>query len=162
MVEVGKKEPRPVLTRGFFPSLLKKPKTNCMKMKYTVAVAICIMLLTGCVRYHSERIREGNISITVKESDRRYRVDAKFSRAKTKEVARVIDQMLDANNTLETDDLDGTISLEDDSRVYVRLRSGRLRIRFDKDENSETAYDRVRDLTDKIKATIHTSQAQLQ
>ncbi len=131
-------------------------------MKYTVAVAICIMLLTGCVRYHSERIREGNISITVKESDRRYRVDAKFSRAKTKEVARVIDQMLDANNTLETDDLDGTISLEDDSRVYVRLRSGRLRIRFDKDENSETAYDRVRDLTDKIKATIHTSQAQLQ
>ncbi len=131
-------------------------------MKYTVAIAICIMLLTGCVRYHSERIREGNISITVKESDRRYRVDAKFSRSKTKEVARVIDQMLDANNTLETDDLDGTISLEDDSRVYVRLRSGRLKIRFDKDENSETAYERVRDLTDKIKATIHTSQAQLQ
>lgn len=131
-------------------------------MKYTVAIAICIMLLTGCVRYHSERIREGNISITVKESDNRYRVDAKFSRSKTKEVARVIDQMLDANNTLETDDLDGTISLEDDSRVYVRLRSGRLRIRFNKDENSETAYDRVRDLTDKIKATIHTSQAQLQ
>ena len=131
-------------------------------MKYTVAIAISIMLLTGCVRYHSERIREGNISITVNESDRRYRVDAKFSRSKTKEVARVIDQMLDANNTLETDDLDGTISLEDDSRVYVRLRSGRLKIRFDKDENSETAYDRIRDLTDKIKATIHTSQAQLQ
>lgn len=131
-------------------------------MKYTVAIAICIMLLTGCVRYHSERIKEGNISITVKESDSRYRVDAKFSRSKTREVARVIDQMLDANNTLETDDLDGTISLEDDSRVYVRLRSGRLKIRFDKDENSETAYERVRDLTDKIKATIHTSQAQLQ
>lgn len=131
-------------------------------MKYTVAIAICIMLLTGCVRYHSERIREGNISITVKESDHRYRVDAKFNRSKTREVARVIDQILDDNNSLETKDLNGTISLEDDSRVYVRLRSGRLRIRFDKDENSETAYERIRDLTDRIKATIHNSQAQLQ
>lgn len=131
-------------------------------MKYTVAIAICVMLLTGCVRYHSERIREGNISLTVKESDHRYRLDAKFSRSKTKEVARVIDQILDSNNSLETDDLDGTISLQDDSRVYVRLRSGRLKIRFDKDENSETAYDRIKDITDKIKATIYTSQAKLQ
>gem|GEM_PF-840196 len=133
-----------------------------MKMKYTVAIAICIMLLTGCVRYHSERIREGNISITVRESDDLYKVDAKFSRSKTAQVARVIDQMLDGNNSLESRDLNGTISLEDDSRIYVRLRSGRLRIRFDKEENSETAYERVRDLTDKIKATIHSSQAQLQ
>lgn len=131
-------------------------------MKYTIAIAICVMLLTGCVRYHSERIREGNISLTVKESDHRYRLDAKFSRSKTKEVARVIDQILDSNNSLETDDLDGTISLQDDSRVYVRLRSGRLKIRFDKDENSETAYDRIKDITDKIKATIYTSQAKLQ
>lgn len=131
-------------------------------MKYTVAIAICVMLLMGCVRYHSERIREGNISLTVKESDHRYRLDAKFSRSKTKEVARVIDQILDSNNSLETDDLDGTISLQDDSRVYVRLRSGRLKIRFDKDENSETAYDRIKDITDKIKATIYTSQAKLQ
>lgn len=131
-------------------------------MKYTIAIAICVMLLTGCVRYHSKRIREGNISLTVKESDHRYRLDAKFSRSKTKEVARVIDQILDSNNSLETDDLDGTISLQDDSRVYVRLRSGRLKIRFDKDENSETAYDRIKDITDKIKATIYTSQAKLQ
>jgi len=88
-----------------------------MKMKYMVAIAICIMILTGCERFHTERIREGKISITVKESDHRYRVDAKFSRSKTAEVARIIDQMLDTNNSLERSDLNGNISLEDDSRL---------------------------------------------
>ena len=133
-----------------------------MKMKYTVAIAICIMVLTGCIRYNTERIREGKTSITVKESDHQFRIDAKFSRSKTKQVARVIDQTLDANSELDAGDLNGTISLQDDSRVYVRLRSGRLKIRFDKDANSETAYDRIKDLSDKIKATIHSSQVQLQ
>ena len=131
-------------------------------MKYTVAIAICIMVLTGCIRYNTERIREGKTSITVKESDHQFRIDAKFSRSKTKQVARVIDQTLDANSELDAGDLNGTISLQDDSRVYVRLRSGRLKIRFDKDANSETAYDRIKDLSDKIKATIHSSQVQLQ
>ena len=133
-----------------------------MKMKYTVAIAICIMVLTGCVRYHSERIHDGKTTITVKESDHQFRMDAKFSRSKTRQVARVIDQALDSNSSLNTDDLDGTISLEDDTRVYVRLRSGRLRIRFDKDVNSETAYDRIKELSEKIKVTIHSSQVQLQ
>ncbi|TDO26467.1 hypothetical protein BC659_1773 [Sediminibacterium goheungense] len=133
-----------------------------MKMKYALAIAICIMILTGCVRYHSERIREGRTSITIKESDHQYRMDAKFSRSKTSQVASIIDQELDRNSSLDPEDLDGTITLEDDSKVYVKLRSGRLKIRFDKDDNSETAYDRIKDLGDKIKATIHNSQAQLQ
>ena len=92
-----------------------------MKMKYTVAIAICIMLLTGCIRYNSEY----------------------------------------TNNELEPRDLQGTISLEDDTRVYVKLRSGRLKIRFNKDENSETAFERMKDLTDKLKATLYNSEAQL-
>lgn len=132
-----------------------------MKMKYTVAIAICIMVLTGCVRYHTERVRDGKTSITIKESDHQFRVDAKFSRSITSEVANAIDESLDFTGSLDTDDLDGTIRLEDDTRVYVKLRSGRLKLRFDKDENSETAYERVRDLADKIKITIHARQAQL-
>ncbi len=133
-----------------------------MKMKYAVAIAICVMILTGCVRYHSERIREGSTSITVKESDHQYRMDAKFSRSKTSQVASIIDQELDHNASLDPEEFDGDIVLEDDSKVYVKLRSGRLKIRFDKDDNSETAYERIKDLGDKIKATIHPSQAQLQ
>ncbi len=69
-------------------------------MKYAVAIAICVMILTGCVRYHSERIREGSTSITVKESDHQYRMDAKFSRSKTSQVASIIDQELDHNASL--------------------------------------------------------------
>ena len=131
-------------------------------MKYTIAIALCIMILTGCVRYHSERIRDGKTSITIKESDHQYRMDAKFSRSKTAQVARMIDEALDDNGSLDTHDLNGNITLDDDTKLYIRLRSGRLKIRFNKDANSETAYDRIKELGDKIKITIHSNQVQLQ
>lgn len=132
-----------------------------MKMKYTVAIAICIMLLTGCIRYNSEYTNNGRTSFKVHDSRHIYRIEASFNRSKTSQIARAIDDLLDTNNELEPRDLQGTISLEDDTRVYVKLRSGRLKIRFNKDENSETAFERMKELTDKLKATLYNSEAQL-
>lgn len=131
-----------------------------MKMKYAVAISICVMLLAGCVRYHSERVRHGSTSVTIRETDDHYKLDAKFRRSSTDEVERAINQAL-VENKFSDADFNGTITLEDESRVYVRLRSGRLRIRFDKDENSEASYERVKRLGDNIKVVITPSQAQL-
>lgn len=131
-----------------------------MKMKYAVAISICVMLLAGCVRYHSERVRQGSTSVTIKETDDHYKLDAKFRRSNTDEVETVINQVLE-RNMMNDDDFDGTITLEDESRLYVRLRSGRLRIRFDKDENSEASYERVKRLGETIKIAITSNQVQL-
>lgn len=131
-----------------------------MKMKYALAISICVMLLAGCVRYHSERVRHGSTSVTIRETDDHYKLDAKFRRSSTDEVERAINQAL-VENKFSDADFNGTITLEDESRVYVRLRSGRLRIRFDKDENSEASYERVKRLGDNIKVVITPSQAQL-
>lgn len=70
-------------------------------MKYTVAIAICIMVLTGCADYHTESIRDGRTSITVKESDHKYRIDVRFNGSKASELAGIIDEELDSSGSID-------------------------------------------------------------
>ncbi len=131
-----------------------------MKLKYTVVIAICMMVLTGCDGYHTERIRDGRTYVTIKESDHKYRIDAGFNRSKTRELARIIDEELDSSESIDAENLNGTIFPDDEMKIYIRLRPGRLRIRFDKNENDATAYTKIKHLEDKIKATLHPDQVE--
>jgi hypothetical protein len=124
-----------------------------MKMKYVVAICLFIMLLSGCIHYETDRVRHGRVSVTVKESDHQLRVDAKFKRAQTDDVAKIIKEELD-NYTYDEDNQSTTFTIRDDDKLFVRLRKGRLRIRFDKDENDEAAYDRVKRIADQVKIIL--------
>ena len=130
-----------------------------MKMKYVVAICLFIMLLSGCIRYETDRVRHGRVSVTVKESDRQLRIDAKFKRSQTDQVARIIKDALDGNTSDENMHAT-TFTIRDDDKLFVRLRKGRLKIRLDKDENDEVTYNRVRRLADQIKIIITSEQAQ--
>jgi hypothetical protein len=130
-----------------------------MKMKYVVAICLFIMLLSGCIRYETDRVRHGRISVTVKESDHQLRIDAKFKRSQTYQVARIIKEELD-HNTSDEKLHTATFTIRDDDKLFVRLRKGRLKIRLDKDENDEVTYNRVRRLADQIKIIITSEQAQ--
>lgn len=128
-------------------------------MKYVVAICLFIMLLSGCIRYETDRVRHGRVSVTVKESDRQLRIDAKFKRSQTDQVARIIKDALDGNTSDENMHAT-TFTIRDDDKLFVRLRKGRLKIRLDKDENDEVTYNRVRRLADQIKIIITSEQAQ--
>ena len=128
-------------------------------MKYVVAICLFIMLLSGCVRYETDRVRHGRVSITVKESDHQFRIDAKFKRSQTDQVARIIKEELDRDISDENIHAT-TFTIREDDKLFVRLRKGRLKIRFDKDENDEEAYNRVKRLADQIKLIIASEQAQ--
>ncbi|MGV3594891.1 MAG: hypothetical protein ACO1NK_06565 [Sediminibacterium sp.] len=129
-----------------------------MKMKYVVAICLFIMLLSGCIRYETDRVRHGRVSITVKESDHQLRVDAKFKRSQTDQVARIIKEELDRNASDENIHAT-TFTIRDDDKLFVRLRKGRLKIRLDKDENDEVTYNRVKRLADQIKIVMASDQA---
>jgi hypothetical protein len=130
-----------------------------MKMKYVVAICLFIMLLSGYIRYETDRVRHGRVSVTVKESDHQLRIDAKFKRSQTDQVARIIKDALDGNASDENMHAT-TFTIRDDDKLFVRLRKGRLKIRLDKDENDEVTYNRVRRLADQIKIIITSEQAQ--
>lgn len=127
-------------------------------MKYVVAICIFIMLLTGCIHYETDRVRHGRVSITVKESDHQLRLDARFKRSQTDDVANIIKKELDGIDAVE-ENVSTTFTIRDDDKLFVRLRKGRLKIRFDKDENDEASYQRVKRLADHIKIAVTSEQA---
>ncbi len=127
-------------------------------MKYVVAICIFIMLLSGCIHYQTDRVRHGRLSVTMKESDSQFRLDAKFKRSQTDDVARIIRQYL-GRIVSDEENLSATFTIRDDDKLFVRLRKGRLKIRFDKDENDEAAYERVKKLADHMKAMVTSEQA---
>lgn len=128
-------------------------------MKYVVAICLFIMLLSGCIHYETDRVRHGRVSITVKESDHQLRIDAKFKRSQTDQVARIVKEALDRNASYEN--IHATIfTIRDDDKLFVRLRKGHLKIRLDKDENDEVTYNRIRRLADQIKIVMTSEQAQ--
>lgn len=127
-------------------------------MKYVVAICIFIMLLSGCIHYQTDRVRHGRLSVTMKESDSQFRLDAKFKRSQTDDVARIIRQDL-GRIVSDEENLSATFTIRDDDKLFVRLRKGRLKIRFDKDENDEAAYERVKKLADHMKAMVTSEQA---
>lgn len=126
-------------------------------MKYVVAICLFIMLLSGCVNYETNRVRNGRFSVKVKESDRQLRIDAKFSRSQTDDVARIIKEELDGSSYDENNH-STTFTIRDDDKLFVRLRKGRLKIRFDKDENDEAAYDRVKRIAEQVKIVVTSDQ----
>ena len=130
-----------------------------MKMKYVVAICLFIMLLSGCIRYETDRVRHGRVSITVKESDHQLRVDARFKRSQTDDIARIIKDELEGASYNE-DNRSTTFTIRNDDKLLVRLKKGRLKIRLDKDENDEVTYNRVRRLADHIKIIVTSEQAQ--
>lgn len=127
-------------------------------MKYVVAICIFIMLLSGCIHYQTDRVRHGRLSVTMKESDSQFRLDAKFKHSQTDDVARIIRQDL-GRIVSDEENLSATFTIRDDDKLFVRLRKGRLKIRFDKDENDEAAYERVKKLADHMKAMVTSEQA---
>lgn len=93
-----------------------------------------------------------NVSITCSDGDHYYKMKARFSRSKMWAVERYMDDMLAASNmSFQHTRIDGQISLDDHSTFYIKKYSGFLYIKFDKDENSDEAYYRIKAMCEGIK-----------
>jgi len=80
---------------------------------------------------------------------------ASFSRNKTGAVERYLDDMLAAGNmSFRHTRIDGDIALDDHSAFYIKIRTGYLYIKFDKDQNSDEAYYKIRSMCEGIKRVL--------
>lgn len=107
--------------------------------KITTVVFMGLMLtvftLSGCLFSFDN----SNTSITIQDSDDRYELSAHYNKQKTKRIQHYID---------------ANIAPQDRAIFQIRTNPGKLQIRFDKKENDEDAYLRIKRLGEGIKATL--------
>ena len=109
--------------------------------KYFLFIAVFLfsaVLFSSCIRYH-------DISISISDDEDVYRMKALYDEYKTKAVQRRINKYLEENHSMSfvNASTDKEISLDDGTSFYVVSRPGKLKIKMDRTENSEEAYDKV-------------------
>ena len=115
-------------------------------------VLICALVICATIvscRFHN------NTSISYSENGHYYKMKAKFSRSKTGVVERYMDDML-ASGTMSFRHtrIDGELALDDHTTFYIKKHAGYVYIKFDKDENSDEAYYKIRSMCEGIKRVL--------
>jgi len=118
------------------------------KLPILVCALIICTTIISC-RFHN------NTSISYSDNGHYYKMKASFSRNKTGAVERYLDDMLAAGNmSFRHTRIDGDIALDDHSAFYIKIRTGYLYIKFDKDQNSDEAYYKIRSMCEGIKRVL--------
>ena len=112
----------------------------------------CLVIASSC----RDSDDNGNISLSFKESDHYYSMNARFSKSKTRQVEQYIDSRIGkkSNMSFINTQIDGNIALDDQTNFYIKKSPGILRIKLDKYENSMEAYDRIRSMCEGLKKLL--------
>lgn len=113
-----------------------------------ILAVVCIIGATAFV-YHTFHHARG-ISVQVKESDNTYRLLASYDRYKTGRVHRFLRDELH-NDLFRKERVDTWLTLEDNARLYIRTKPGKLLIQLNKHENNFEAYFHVKQIGEGIK-----------
>jgi hypothetical protein len=128
-----------------------------MKTRFLfVTVALFLgTTLSSC--YHDYHHEHDNISISIQEDDDEYRLNARFDENKTTAIDDYIKSCTGSDGHYRYTghgNINAMLTLDDNSQVYIKSRDGRLKIKFDKEGNSEASYERVRDMCEGIKEIL--------
>jgi hypothetical protein len=121
-----------------------------MKPLIVLAAALAL-LIAGCRHHHH------NTSFSVSETGNVYQINASFNPNKTKSLQHYLNQRFgeSSNVSFVNTEMDATITLDDETRFHIKSHPGYLKIRFNKHENSEEAYEKMRGMCEGIKEAIH-------
>ena len=93
----------------------------------------------------------GSVDIKHSQYSHYYEMTAKFNPDKTTRVDRYLDRELSGgSNVFKDTRLDGEITLDNKTTFYIKKSPGYLKIKFDKEKNSDEAYAKVKSVLDRI------------
>lgn len=97
-----------------------------------------------------------DISLTYNDSDHYYSMNADFSKRKTRDLEEYMDRKIGAgsNMSFANTQSDATFTLDDHTTFYMKKYPGHIEIKFDKDENSNEAYHRIRSMCEGFKKLL--------
>jgi len=110
-----------------------------MKSKLTAVLLLAAFFIISCHR------PDAGTSIVINDDGSHFNLKARYPGDKTGRVGRYLNRSIGPNREFIFKDgrIDATTTLNDDTKFRVRLRPGRLDIRFNKAENSEESYERM-------------------
>jgi hypothetical protein len=123
------------------------------RLLFFAAGLLLVTVLSSC--HDDSYYRDGNMSISVREDDEEYRMNASYDEDKTMAVDNYIKSCTGSGYRYNGHgDFNATLVLDDNSRVYIKSKEGRLKIKFNKEENSEEAYEKIRHMCEGIKELL--------
>ena len=119
-------------------------------------VPLIALIALACITFMSCRDHNRDLSITYHDADEHYSMHAHFSKRKIREVERYLDRALgDATQmSFVNSRINGKIALDDHTIFYIKKYPGHIKIRLNKYENSEAAYERIREMCEAMKEVI--------
>ena len=124
-----------------------------MKIRFLLVAGVLFFLsvFSSCYHHHHH-----DVSISIRESEREYQLSASFDESRTRQVQNYIDEYTGSNGIFRSGnvEIDATTTLEDNIRVYIKSHPGHLKIKFDKADNDEASYEKVKDMCEGIKELL--------
>ena len=119
-------------------------------------IPLIALIALACITFISCRHHNSDVSITYRNADEHYSMQAEFSKRKIKAVERYMDRMLGdvTNMSFINSRINGKIALDDHTIFYIKKYPGYLKIRLNKYENSEEAYERIRAMCEGIEDVL--------
>jgi hypothetical protein len=120
--------------------------------KVLILVAAGVFLaniFSSCFNYH-----DNDVSISIQEDEEEYKLSAHFEDRKTKAVQNFIKEYTASTINFKSSNnnyIDATVTLDDNTRFYIKSKEGLLKIKFDKEENSEASYEKVKEMCEGVK-----------
>ena len=122
-----------------------------MKKLQVLFYALACITVISCI--HNDN---GNINLTYRESDHYYSMNAHFSKSKTRAVEEYMDSRIGtiSNMSFVNSRINGKLALDDHTTFYIKKYPGFIKLKLDKDENSNQAYQRIKAMCEGIKKVI--------
>jgi hypothetical protein len=122
--------------------------------KLLVSIAACVFLsgaLSSCYYYNDD-----DVAIKVQDNVDEYKLSARFNERKTRAVQNYIEDYTGSDDlfTSAGSEIDGDITIDNGTQVYIKCKKGRLKIKLDKDGNSYDSYENVKDMCEGIKELL--------
>ena len=95
-----------------------------------------------------------NIKISVTDSDDAYEFFANYDKEKTQRVQDFINDKMAPGSKVTGDHVDITTTLDDHTSFRLEEYPGKVRIKLDKEDNSEASYRRIKAMGEGIRRII--------
>ena len=126
-----------------------------MKTSFFLTVFFLISL-SAFILYSKFEENSDNISVSIKDTDDTYRLNASFNRGNSTRVLQYINSSIGGDSYFEPTSrrIDVTTRLHDNTEFYIKESSGRLKIELDKRKNSTASYYRIKKMCEGLKGIL--------
>jgi hypothetical protein len=116
--------------------------------------AICLLVISF-IGPQNVTAQGNNTSVKISETDKRYELEARFNKSKTRKVQEYMTESLRGTSFKFTNtQLDANLTLTGGITFYIKSHDGELVLKFDKRKNNKEDYTKFKKMCEGIKDLV--------